>query len=86
MATFNKSKRKEIYDLHNGRCFHCNRFLNTGGDDFNRDPAWFVVDHLVPISLGGDNSNHNLVACCRSCNSKKKNKYPWIYNRERIGT
>jgi len=30
------------------------------------------VDHITAVENGGDNTLHNLVACCRSCNSKKK--------------
>lgn len=31
-----------------------------------------TVDHITAIYNGGDNTLHNLVACCASCNSKKK--------------
>lgn len=33
-----------------------------------------TIDHLVPLSRGGSNDVSNLVAVCRSCNSKKGNK------------
>ena len=33
-----------------------------------------VIDHLTPISRGGDNSYENLGVACFSCNSSKKDK------------
>lgn len=35
-----------------------------------------TVDHIVPIAQGGGESDENLVASCRSCNSKKKARKP----------
>lgn len=34
-------------------------------------PKSFTVDHLIPFAKGGTENLSNLVACCRSCNSKK---------------
>lgn len=33
--------------------------------------AELVVDHIVPVIKGGDNSDDNLVACCLRCNGHK---------------
>ena len=35
-----------------------------------------TMDHVVPRSRGGDHSWENVVAACRRCNSKKKDKLP----------
>jgi hypothetical protein len=35
-----------------------------------------TVDHLLPVSRGGDSSWLNTVASCRPCNSKKRNRTP----------
>lgn len=32
------------------------------------------LDHIIPLSKGGQHHIDNLVACCRTCNSKKGNK------------
>jgi 5-methylcytosine-specific restriction endonuclease McrA len=34
-----------------------------------------TVDHIIPLSKGGDPASHsNLAASCRSCNSRKRDK------------
>lgn len=37
-------------------------------------------DHVIPLSRGGSSDPDNLVAACRSCNSRKKDKTPeeWL--------
>jgi len=34
----------------------------------------FVLDHALPSSKGGDNTDWNLVSACESCNCSKRNK------------
>jgi hypothetical protein len=33
-----------------------------------------AVDHIHPRSKGGGNEDENLVACCKPCNSRKKDR------------
>ncbi len=40
-------------------CSYCGRLVEV------------AVDHIVPVSRGGQNDISNLTASCRSCNSKK---------------
>ena len=35
-----------------------------------------TVDHILPRSRGGGNSWTNLVACCKHCNQKKRDRTP----------
>lgn len=46
-------------------CFYCGTLL---------DQKTVTRDHVVPISRGGSNDIDNIVPCCSSCNSKKKDK------------
>ena len=38
------------------------------------------VDHIVPVALGGEHSKRNVVPCCQSCNSSKRDLHPleWV--------
>lgn len=35
-----------------------------------------VIDHFIPISLGGGTTADNCVPCCHSCNTAKGAEYP----------
>ena len=49
-------------------CFWCR-------EDFNDDwPP--TIDHIVPITEGGDNMQENLVLACSWCNQKRGTKTP----------
>jgi hypothetical protein len=53
--------RVEILKRDNRTCGYCGRYATT-------------VDHIFPKSKGGDESDSNLISCCKSCNFKKGNK------------
>lgn len=58
--------RNEVFNLYGEQCLCC-------GDDDN-----ITIDHVIPVSKGGENSIDNLQPLCRSCNSRKgtnKNDY-----------
>ena len=65
-----RERRLALYVRHRFRCVYC------GTDLRNAAPADLTLDHLLPRSAGGDNSNENLVLACRSCNSARQDK-PW---------
>lgn len=46
------------------KCFYCESELVN----------YKAIEHLTPLSRGGDNQNWNLVYACKSCNSKKRSK------------
>jgi 5-methylcytosine-specific restriction endonuclease McrA len=37
------------------------------------------VDHVIPLSAGGDHDLSNLVVCCESCNHSKYDKLPEVW-------
>lgn len=50
--------KKEIWRLYNSKCFYCESPSET-------------MDHVMPLSRGGDHGIGNLVPCCGSCNYSK---------------
>lgn len=57
-----KHFRQRILRRDGALCFYCRRPLRPG--------EW-TLDHVTPVSRGGDSSFSNLVAACFSCNSQK---------------
>ena len=57
-----RENRLKIYERDNYRCQHCSKQLT-------RFTA--TLDHVTPVSKGGDNSFVNLITSCLECNSKK---------------
>lgn len=55
--------RGRILHRDKNACAYCGRLANS-------------VDHVVPRALGGSHDDYNLVACCKSCNSKKGARTP----------
>lgn len=49
-----------------GRCWWCGKAV---GDNYH-------VDHIIPLSKGGDNSARNICIACPQCNNSKYNKLP----------
>lgn len=58
-----KVTRKEIKTLLASQCFYCG------------SNSQISIDHVIPISRGGRHSIGNLVAACRSCNSRKNARF-----------
>ena len=57
---------KRAYRLWGDRCHWCNRYLG--------DPSNTTLDHVTPISRGGNYAPWNIVPCCVDCNHDKGNK------------
>jgi 5-methylcytosine-specific restriction endonuclease McrA len=49
----------------NGACFYCLRKIR---------PDNCELDHVIPMSLKGDNSYRNIVASCHQCNTSKQGR------------
>lgn len=52
----------------NNRCACCSTKL---------DMKTLTIEHVVPISKGGENVEENFVVLCKTCNSRKGNKFCW---------
>jgi 5-methylcytosine-specific restriction protein A len=50
-----------------GVCYYCHTKV---------DRTELTMDHIVPLVRGGRSTKDNLVATCKSCNSKKKTMLP----------
>jgi 5-methylcytosine-specific restriction endonuclease McrA len=50
-----------------GLCEYCGK-TTTRDDD---DPLRMTIDHVVPVSQGGDDRPENLRLACRRCNEEK---------------
>ena len=62
-----RASRKNVIWRDNCQCQYC-------ANKFNE--AELTVDHVMPRSRGGANTWKNLVACCKKCNQKKRDRTP----------
>ena len=63
--------QRAIKELAKGNCEYC-----TCPSSFSPDS--FHLDHIIPISLGGDSELENLAYSCGGCNGHKHNKTHFI--------
>ena len=61
------NKREKLWKEAAGHCVYCGHKVSL---------EEMEVDHIVPRSLGGDNSLSNLACACPHCNGLKGNKFP----------
>lgn len=57
-----KSKRTQVIEKSNGRCWFCGMYLR---------PKIVTMDHLIPSHKGGKSTLDNMVAACLNCNHEK---------------
>jgi 5-methylcytosine-specific restriction endonuclease McrA len=58
-----------LYFRQQGGCVYCGKNLDTG----------FHRDHIMPIALGGSNTDDNMQLLCPECNIAKGARYPNEY-------
>jgi hypothetical protein len=63
-ATVEVVKRNEVYQRDGGRCHICGKLV----------PKHWHLDHLVPLSQGGEHSYKNVAVSCVVCNLRKGTK------------
>lgn len=64
-AKSEKFTKQEIYERDGGRCHLCGKKCNHS--------KWHL-DHLIPLSLGGEHTRKNVAVACPRCNESKGNK------------
>lgn len=57
------------YALQKGLCYWCKTPLRGHYD----------IDHIRPLSKGGNNTPGNVVCSCRHCNTRKSDKKPYVW-------
>lgn len=62
-----------LFKLQRGKCTCCGQPL---GDDFH-------LDHIVPLALGGSNTDDNIQLLRQRCNLKKSSKHPVDFMQSR---
>ena len=65
--SYSDKDRKTIYNKSGGRCELCGQRLALEN---------MTLDHIVPLSMGGEDSMENLQAACFACNQFKSNILP----------
>jgi hypothetical protein len=58
-------------------CLYCGKKIEKAYDwtpEGNSAKNYLNRDHMDPVALGGEDSQHNTVFCCVSCNLKKVNR------------
>jgi len=66
-------KTKEIVTLYSQSCLYCG------------STADIQIDHVIPLSRGGNHSIGNLAPACKKCNLSKKDKFvmEWKYDKSK---
>ncbi len=60
-----KKQREKLWEEAAGHCLYCGHPVSV---------AEMEVDHIVPLSLGGENEYANKVCVCPCCNAAKANQ------------
>jgi hypothetical protein len=86
---FNDREREYATEILEGRdfCLYCGKKIEKLYDwspDGNPCKTYVNLDHMDPISLGGEDTDENTVYCCPDCNLKKGGKTftDWLKNLE----
>jgi HNH endonuclease len=59
-----RANRLSLYERDGYTCYKCGKLLTR----------WdATLDHILPVSRGGKNTQDNLMTCCLFCNSKRRN-------------
>jgi 5-methylcytosine-specific restriction endonuclease McrA len=65
-SNIRKAVKLKVFANYNNKCVRCNATENL------------TIDHIIPRSKGGGNSNGNLQLMCYECNQEKRNSTNFI--------
>jgi 5-methylcytosine-specific restriction endonuclease McrA len=68
ISTLTAAEWKAIKAAQKNRCYYCHRKVKT-----------LTMDHVIPLSKGGNHVKENIVAACLHCNCKKNNKIVTLF-------
>ena len=54
------------------KCYHCGVIVSYPKAKGVLSDCSATRDHLVPLSIGGENSKDNIVLSCRKCNNNRQ--------------
>lgn len=72
----NKEVRRRVYDRFGGCCVYCCRETPYSPRYVENDPG-MRIDHVWPLSRGGQDIESNYVLSCMPCNGSKGAKILW---------
>lgn len=71
---FTPHERSQILERDNWKCRYCGTKVHDESQGNWNTPNKAHIDHIVPISKGGDSTPDNLQVLCRTCNLSKSDK------------
>lgn len=71
---FEGAARNELLDRDDWTCKQCGIKVHDRNKGMWNDEFKAHIDHIIPISKGGDSTYENLQVLCRSCNLRKSDK------------
>ncbi len=80
MKNKNKLHRKVVYTLSNFQCVYCGLKFDVpvdwdGKRAIHNGEMYLEIDHIKPLSKGGEDVISNKQSLCQKCNNRKSDKY-----------
>ncbi|MFE5368198.1 HNH endonuclease [Streptomyces mirabilis] len=69
-SVIDRFDRLQVFERDGWVCYRCEQPTDPDASPF--DPISPTVDHVVPLSKGGDHTLANVRCCCLGCNSAKQ--------------
>lgn len=72
-----QARKEQIFDADGRECVYCGRNELSPTPANEKASAYALsIDHVIPFSQGGDDSDSNLVTACLPCNMRKNGRTP----------